>query len=67
MNYDIVITLQDGSCVIWGENEYDDYTYEGSVFVVIREGEWVGIYNMKHVVSVEIGFSENEEIVNESN
>lgn len=67
MNKDIVITLRDGDIIIWSENEYDDYSYEGSVFVVIRNNEWVGIYNMKDVVSVEVGFSANKELINESN
>lgn len=68
MNKDIVITLRDGTIITWTEEEYEDYSYEGSVFVVKRNnGEWVGIYNMSHVVSVEVGFSANEEIEDEDN
>ena len=63
MNNSIVITLRDGTIVIWSEDEYDDYSYEGNVFVVKRNhGEWVGIYNMTDVISVEVGFSANEEL-----
>lgn len=65
MNKDIVITLRDGDIIIWSENEYDDYSYEGTVFVVIRDNEWVGIYNMRSVVSVEVGFSGNEELISD--
>lgn len=64
MAKDIVITLKNGTQIIWSEDKYDDYSYEGSVFVVKKNhGEWVGIYNMGHVVSVEVGFSGNEDIV----
>lgn len=62
MKKNIVIIFQDKSIVIWDEQEYDDYSYEGPVFVVKRNGEWIGIYNMSHVISVEVGFSGNEEL-----
>lgn len=68
MKDEIVIALRDGTIVIWSADEYDDYSYEGAVFVVKRNhGQWVGIYNMNDVISIEVGFSANEDIINERN
>lgn len=30
----------------------DDYSYEGAVFAVKHEGDWIGIYNMDNVLSI---------------
>lgn len=38
----------------WLPNEWDDYSYEGAIFVVKREGNWVGIYNMDNVLSITV-------------
>lgn len=57
---DIVINLRDGTIVTWDKDDYEDYSFEGSVFVVKKNhGEWVGIYNMRDVISVEVGFPPN--------
>lgn len=55
MNKDIIITLKDKTQIIWDKDEYDDYSYEGPIFVVKKDQEWVGIYNMDRVISVEVG------------
>lgn len=36
----------------WLPHEWDDYSYEGAVFVVKYNGSWVGIYNMDNVLSI---------------
>ena len=36
----------------WEAGQWGDYSYEGKVFVVKKDGEWVGIYNMDSVISV---------------
>lgn len=50
----IVIKFKDRSTVVWKENSWDDYCYEGSVFVVKKDGAWIGIYNMCNIISIEV-------------
>lgn len=50
----IEITLKNGHSVTWKSNkgEWDDYAYDGTAFIIKKDGAWVGIYNMSHVISV---------------
>lgn len=50
----IEISLNNGHIAEFDANqgEWDDYDYNGTVFVVKKDGVWVGIYNMDYVVSV---------------
>lgn len=48
-----IVTTNSGTD-IWKEGEYTDYIYNGKAFVIINKGEWVGIYNMDHVVKVTV-------------
>ena len=49
----IVIVLTNGKTVEWESEEYTDYIYDGKCFIVVHGCEWVGIYNIDHVISVE--------------
>ncbi len=49
------IYLNDGNIDVWKENQFDDYYYDKKVFVVIRNGQWVGVYNMDIVGKVIYG------------
>lgn len=49
----IVITFKNGHSVTWVDG-WDDYAYDGKVFIVKKDGAWVGIYNMDNVLSVVI-------------
>lgn len=54
-NYNTIkITMANGSVVCWeaSKGEWDDYAYDGTAFIVKKCGEWVGIYNMNHVISI---------------
>ena len=54
-NYNVIeITFNNGQSAIWEANkgEWDDYSYDGMSFVIKKDGAWVGIYNMNHVISV---------------
>lgn len=54
-NYNVIeITFNNGPSAIWEANkgEWDDYSYDGMSFVIKKDGAWVGIYNMNHVISV---------------
>jgi hypothetical protein len=54
-NYNIIeITLANGHTATWeaDKGEWDDYAYDGKVFIVKKDGSWVGLYNMDHVICV---------------
>jgi len=46
------ITFQDGDIVYWGEEEFDEYRYDGTLFIVIKGKQWVGLYNIDCIHSV---------------
>lgn len=48
----IRITFRNGNTAKWKKKEYTDYKYDGKAFIIIRDGEWVGIYNMDSIISV---------------
>lgn len=50
----IEITLKNGHTAVWkaDKDEWDDYAYDGAAFIIKKDGAWVGIYNMDHVISV---------------
>lgn len=50
----INITLSNGTFIQWNENQYTDYMYDGKCFIIIKGSQWVGIYNLDFVRSVEI-------------
>lgn len=43
---------QHGRYAEWQADEWDDYCYDGKAFIVKKNGEWVGIYNMDSIISV---------------
>ena len=54
-NYNVIeITFNNGHSAIWEANkgEWDDYSYDGRSFIIKKDGAWVDIYNMNHVISV---------------
>ncbi len=50
----IEVTFTNGHSAVWeaDKGEWDDYAYDGSAFIIKKDGTWVGIYNMNHVISV---------------
>lgn len=50
----IKITLTNGDVRKWERNEYTEYDIKGRFFVVLYEDQWVGMYAMNSVVSVEV-------------
>ncbi len=48
----IKIYFKDGQIDTWEESDYTDYMYYGtypSLFVVINELQWVGMYSMDEI------------------
>jgi hypothetical protein len=50
----INITLSNGSFIQWNSEQFTDYMYDGKCFIVIKESQWVGIYNLDFVRSIEV-------------
>ena len=48
------ITLSNGAFIQWNKDQFTDYMYDGKCFIVIKGSQWVGIYNMNFVRSVEV-------------
>jgi len=50
----IEISLKGGHSATWeaDKDEWDDYCYDGKVFIIKKNGMWVGLYNMDCVLSV---------------
>lgn len=51
---EIRITKKDGNICEWPNDSFTDYEYRKEVFVVIREMQWVGIYNMDCIDCIEV-------------
>ena len=48
----IIITMTNSQEVKWQRDEFSNYMYDGKFFIIIRNGEWVGFYNLDHVISI---------------
>lgn len=48
----IKIVFKNGCIVKWKKKEWTDYKYDGKLFIVIKDEEWVGFYNIDSIVSV---------------
>lgn len=50
----IKVLLANGETRVWNKNEYTEYMIKGKFFVVINDGQYVGMYSVDHVVSVDV-------------
>jgi len=50
----IEIAFKSGHSATWEANkgEWDDYAYDGKVFIIKKNNSWVGLYNMDSIISV---------------
>lgn len=51
----IKIMFRSGEYEEWSESQYTDYRYLGDVFVVMKNDQWVGIYNMQDIRAITVG------------
>lgn len=50
----ITIVFQNKEVCHYRPNEYTDYQYDGKYFVVIKDGQWIGLYNLDVIQYVEV-------------
>lgn len=50
----ITINFRNGEIHKWKPDGYTDYEYRDDMFIVKYENQWVGIYNWRDIVSVEV-------------
>lgn len=50
----ITIVFQNGDVAHYKPEEYTDYHYDKICFIVIRDKQWIGIYNIDEIKYVEV-------------
>lgn len=55
----LVIKFKDGEIAHYSPNEYTDYYYDKVCFVVIRDKQWIGIYNIDEIKWIEVATDES--------
>ena len=48
------IVFKNGDIKNYNKDQYTDYKYCGEVFAVIRNEQWIGIFSMDMVKSIEV-------------
>lgn len=48
------IVLKNGKVLKWKKKEWDDYKYDGKYFIVVKNGNWIGFYNLDNIISIRI-------------
>lgn len=59
INKTIDIHLDNGNDVTWSPGSYTDYGYRDNFFIISDGDDTIGIYNLEHIVSIEITETEN--------
>lgn len=55
----LVIKFKDGDLAHYAPSEYTDYYYDKVCFVVIKDKQWIGIYNIDEIKWIEVVTHEN--------
>ena len=48
----IKIVMTNGTKIKWLSEQWDDYKYDGKFFRIMKNGLWVGFYNLDFVISI---------------
>ena len=48
----IKIVMKNGDEIKWKHDTWDDYRYDGKFFIVIKNGIWLGYYNLDNIISI---------------
>ena len=50
----INIDFKDGEFCYYAPSEYTEYQYDGKYFIVIKDEQWIGFYNLDEVRCIKI-------------
>ena len=50
----IEIGFKNGEMAHYKSYEFDDYVYDGKMFIVVKDGKWIGFYNIDEIMYVEV-------------
>ena len=50
----ITIVFKDRGTCHYRPDEYTDYRYDGKYFIVIKDKQWIGFYNLDSTMCIEI-------------
>lgn len=50
----IEIVFRNGNMSHYEPDDYTDYKYDGKYFIVIRDKQWIGFYNLDAVECIEV-------------
>ena len=56
----IEIVLKSGNVVTYKPDQYTEYKYDGKIFAVIYDKQWIGIYNLDCVEYIQVEREEEE-------
>ncbi len=48
----IKIIFKNGSVCKWKQGSYTDYKYDGKCFIIIKDEQWIGFYNIDSIISI---------------
>ena len=48
----IKIVMRNSDIVKWNKDEWDDYKYDDKFFIIMKNGAWIGFYNLDFVISI---------------
>ena len=48
----IQITMLGGNYIYWEKEQYTDCLYDGKVFAIVKDSQWVGVYNIDQVKEI---------------
>jgi len=57
----ITIDFKNGEICHYSPDEYTDYQYDKKYFIVIRDKQWIGFYNLDEIRYIEISTVEEAE------
>lgn len=53
------IVFKNGEVLTYDEDAFTDYSYDSKCFIVIRDKQWIGIYNMDCVSGIQFYWPDN--------
>ena len=54
MNQMITIDFKNGEICHYRPDEFTDYKYDGRYFIVIKDKQWIGFFNLDELRSVKV-------------